>query len=42
MIQSLRVLMLLRHEYRRHLEYTSAATGTRSRFVSQTKPICQD
>jgi len=32
MILSLRVLLLLRHEYRRHLEYTSGAARGRSRF----------
>jgi len=36
MIQSLRVLMLLRHEYRRHLEYTLSGIRARSRFASLT------
>jgi hypothetical protein len=32
MILSLRVLLMLRHEDRRHLEYTSGVPGSSSRF----------
>ena len=36
MILSLRVLMLLRHEYRRHLEYTCCAVRNRGRLQTLT------
>jgi len=36
MILSLRVLMVLRHEYRRHLEYTCCAVRNRGRLLALT------